>query len=99
MRVTKKFLAKWLTEKYKELNKNFECFEVVSTRFTLDQYENGACYLYFNIRELTYGHTHTILCFMPIWAIEQHLNAGYELYIDRQKRFSDEQISLRKKEI
>lgn len=105
MRVTSKYLIKWVNDKFKELEINeYECCEVIRTHFTSDQYESGACFLYIKIREVeNHDICNKFLCFYPMYSLQYYLDNGYELFLDFSKQrtifisLTDIEINVRKK--
>lgn len=93
-RLTSKRLVVLVNELFDKYDINdFRCVEIVSTRFTSDQYEGGACklYVYFNDLESMKNNTKNnrgcMMCFYFIKDIEDHLKNGYELFLYHNSRF------------
>lgn len=90
MRVTKKYLIKWVNEEFKRLEINdWEVFQIDKTRFRSQDYEEGACFLYVRFR-FKENHTSTarFLCFYPLKEYEEHINNGKKLKLTFGRSFT-----------
>lgn len=52
-RITLNSLKDWINIEFKRLGiEDYECFEIVRTRFTSDQYEGGATKMYIHLKRI-----------------------------------------------
>ena len=101
----KKFLA-FINQQFAKFEmSDYEAYAVERSRFTPDQYEGGACFLYVRIRTKSQSATHQrnamscdMLCFYPLKEYAKHLANGYEMYLkmDRSGLINNMTIELRK---
>jgi len=84
-KVTSKKLVEWLNEKFKEYEINeYIVTEVVSTRFSSEQIQGGACRLYirFNLKDVSKRNVllnPTFYCYYSMKELQWYINNGYEL--------------------
>ena len=102
--VNKKYLKNWLNEQLIEMKSAFEVKEVFPTRYSNEQYENGAASIIFVLQTKKNPHRSMkpwINCFFKMKELqEQYLNADYELYIEKHGSIfmTSWEISVRVKE-
>ena len=101
MRVTGKYLTDWCNAKFKELEINdYVVTNVVSTKFSSDQIQGGACRLYILFKPIHYEpiHQSIFLCFYSMKEIQDYINGKKygknELYIKLGRNFSMTELEL-----
>lgn len=106
MRITKKYLLKWINEQFVKFEMNhIEATEIVITRFRPDDYEGGACRMYVYLRDKEFDRDGLppiyFMCFYKLSEYEDYINYGYEMYLKfkdpRLGLLRDLEIDLRKK--
>ena len=87
-RLTVKKLISWLNEEFIRLEiNNYEVYAIDRSRFTSDQYQNGAYFLYVRFRSKSDpNQTEVFHCFYPIKDYQMYTRSGYELYLKFENR-------------
>lgn len=82
-RLTGKKIITFLNSEFERLEiNNYEVYEVIRTRFTGDQYEDGAAKLIINFREKTnQDYSGHLLCSYSIGELQDYLRMGYRLIL------------------
>lgn len=82
-RLTGNKIKDWLNEEFIRLELfGYEVYDVVQTRFSIDQIQAGACSLYIRYRNKSDKDiSGTFYCFYSIGSLHDYINNGYELYI------------------
>ena len=103
MRITKKYLQNWLTNKLNELEIDWVCTDVSRSYNRPFDIEGGACQLFFRIKHKTdtnsFFNEKTIYGFYSMGQIQDYIKMGYELHLkfDRHMILSNCEVDLRKK--
>lgn len=97
MRVTLQYLKDWLQGEFDRFEIDLKVVDAYRTRFISDDYEGGAAYIIFRVsnKDSTL-YTTTVLCFYPIWELQEMINNGYKLIyrLKDNKYVSDSTIDI-----
>lgn len=104
MRVTSKYLIKWCNEQFEKFEINdFTVVEVVSTKYSQEQIQNGACRLHIRFTHKTSAnHVRHFLSFYSMKELQQYIDGvkwgKYELYLkpDRMGILTNFELDVRK---
>lgn len=101
-RLTKKRLSEWIDNELLRLEIDYRVTKIETTRFTGDQYENGAAKQVIEIegKEKDFMPVR-FLCFYSLSELQDHLNFGYQLCLkfDRHFVLSNTELDLKKTHI
>lgn len=95
MRITQKYLLRWLRDEFKRLNIDLEIYMLYKTRYTSDQYNAGAAYFVYKVGK-DGKWLQRVYIFYPIGYLQKALHNGYELYFRNLGQYiAESEVDLR----